>query len=67
MDDHHHDHDRTPAPPLESGIPCPACGLAQSSVVQTIRRPGRLERVRRCSDCGTRYRTVEHLPDRPQE
>ena len=41
------------------GIPCPECGCTKHSVKQTFRRGGRLERRRKCTNCGHRFKTTE--------
>lgn len=54
---------RTPSAPLNGsdakGLLCPACGCADTGVVDTKPRFGRVYRRRECRHCGRRWTTCE--------
>ena len=44
------------------GLKCPNCGYeGGSKVVQTIKLPDKILRVRRCENCGKQFDTIEKV------
>lgn len=52
-----------PSTPRPHGLKCPApaCGSNRLDVMRTEHHPGRVVRVRRCLECGRRFRTAERV------
>lgn len=41
------------------GVPCPKCGILDTSVAKTSQAGGAIRRIRRCRGCGRRFLTIE--------
>lgn len=51
-----------------SGLQCPRCGSVSNEVKDTRSRDNAIMRRRRCSQCGTRYKTYErHAVASPED